>query len=95
MAQILRTDSAKRDVSAIFAYIAGDNPPAAERWLDGLDTMLGVIARFPLIGEQVDYLAPGVRRHCYGKYLLFYRPIAKGIELHRVLHGARKIEELL
>jgi toxin ParE1/3/4 len=81
-------------LSAIADFIAADNPAAAERWLDEVDQTLSVIAKYPYLGEQVDQLAPGVRRHSLGQYLLFYRPIDGGIELRRVLHGARNIETM-
>jgi toxin ParE1/3/4 len=69
-------------------------PSAAERWIDELEETLSKLASFPLIGEQVGHLAPGIRRICLGKYLVFYAPIEGGIELRRVLHGARRIEDL-
>ena len=94
MARIIRTRSAESDVIAIAGHIAADNPAAAERWVDELDETLALIAAFPLSGERVDHLAAGLRRHCYGSYLLFYRPLDDGIELRRVLHGARRIEDL-
>jgi len=94
MARIVRTESAKRDVAAIAEYIAVDNPSAAERWVDEIDQTLELIGRHPLIGERVDHLVLGVRRFSYGSYLLFYVPIDNGIELRRVLHGARRIEDL-
>jgi toxin ParE1/3/4 len=46
------------------------------------------------MGEAVDNLAPGVRRHSLGDYLLFYRLCGEGIELIRVLHGARDVDHL-
>ena len=94
MARIVRTDSAKADVLEIAAYIAADNPSAAERWVDKLDKTLSLIAKYPFMGEAVEHLAPGMRRHCLGNYLIFYTPIRDGIELRRVIHGARKIEDL-
>jgi toxin ParE1/3/4 len=94
MARVIRSASAKADVLATAEYIAADKPSAAERWVTKLDKTLGVIAKYPLMGESVDHLAPGIRRHCFGNCLLFYVPIDDGIELRRVLHGARKIEDL-
>ena len=94
MARIVRTESATADVAAIADRIAVDNPSAAERWLDEIDETLALISQFPLMGERVDHLGRGIRRHCCGNYLLFYRPTDDGIELRRVLHGARRIEEL-
>lgn len=95
MARVLRTATAKSDLSAIADFIAADNPAAAERWLNEVDHTLSVIAAYPRLGERVDDLAPGIRRHSLGQYLLYYRPIDGGIELRRVLHGARKIDNLL
>ena len=95
MARITRTDRAKYDVLAITEYIAARNPSAAERWVEELDRILHVIARQPEMGERVDHLSPDVRRHSLGNYLLFYAKIDGGIELRRILHGARKIEDLL
>lgn len=70
MARIVRSDSAKNDIQAIAAYIAADNLPAADRWLDALDKKLVLLASNPLLGELVDHLAPGIRRHGYGNYLI-------------------------
>lgn len=95
MARIVRSDAALADVLAIVEYIAADNATAAENWVAELDATLALLSQQPEIGEQVDYLAPGVRRHCLGNYLLFYKVISDGIELRRVLHGARRIEDLL
>lgn len=40
-------------------------------------------------------IAPGLRSFPVGKYLIFYRLIDGGLEIVRVLHGARDIENLL
>jgi toxin ParE1/3/4 len=93
MARVLRTESAKSDILAIYGHIATDKPSAADRWVGEVDSTLSVISHQPFLGEKVDHLATGMRRHCLGSYLLFYVPIDGGIELRRVLHGARKIEE--
>ena len=56
---------------------------------------MGLITRYPKIGEAVEHLGPGVRRQTLGDYLLFYRVAGRQIELIRVLHGARDIDRLL
>ncbi len=43
------------------------------------------------MGTSREEYGPGVRSFHVGQYLIFYRPIADGIELLRVLHGARRI----
>jgi toxin ParE1/3/4 len=94
MGHVVRTRSASADVVGISWYIAQDNPSAADQWLDDLDETLNLLAEFPEIGERVGHLSAGMRRHCFGKYLLFYVRLEDGIELRRVLHGARHIEDL-
>ncbi len=94
MPRIVRTDRACADADEIAAHIAEDNPAAAERWLEELDRVLAFLSSNPEMGERVDYLAPGVRRHCLGNYLVFYVPISGGIEFRRALHGSRKIEDI-
>lgn len=79
---------------AIANYIAADNPAAAARWLDGIEEKLLSLARNPLMGEAVDDLRPGLRRFSHGRDLIFFEPRDDGIALIRVLHGARKIEDL-
>jgi toxin ParE1/3/4 len=39
----------------------------------------------------VEVIAPGVRLFPLGSYLIFYRPLNDGIEVARLLHGARHI----
>ncbi len=79
---------------AIAEYIARDNPAAAARWLDKIEGTLSLLASYPLMGEPVDHIRPGLRRLCQGSYLLFYEPLQDGIGLVRVLHAARDVADL-
>ena len=45
----------------------------------------------PEVGRQRPDLAPNLRSLPAGNYVIFYRPIPDGIQLIRVLHGARDI----
>jgi toxin ParE1/3/4 len=94
MARVGRFRQAEEDLLAIAEYIAKDNPAAAVRWLDQIEEKLCLLAKQPFMGEAVDHIRPGLRRFTHGKYLIFYEPHDFGICLVRVLHGARKIEEL-
>jgi toxin ParE1/3/4 len=53
-----------------------------------------LLASNPYLGEAVDDLRPGLRRFSHGNYVIFYEPRETGIGLIRVLHGARRIEDL-
>ena len=64
---------------------------AADRLIDQFDSTLNVIASAPQIGRSVEDLAPNLRTFPIGSYLIFYRPMEDGIQLIRVIHGARDI----
>jgi toxin ParE1/3/4 len=41
-----------------------------------------------------EELAPGIRSFPFGPYIIFYRVVTGAIEIVRVLHGARDIENI-
>ena len=49
----------------------------------------------PESAEAVPYIAPDVRRSSVGNYVIYYRPIHHGIQVLRILHGARQPEDLV
>jgi toxin ParE1/3/4 len=95
MARVDRFRRAEEDLLAIAEYIARDSPMAAARWLEQVEKKLELLATHPLLGEAVDHLHPNLRRFTHGSYLIYYEPQPLGITLVRVLHGARRIEDLL
>lgn len=92
MARVLRRPRAAEDIAAVWDFIADDNPDAADHWVDQLDTQLRLLATQPLMGRARDELAPGIRSFPFGRYLVFYLPIGDGIDVVRVLHGARDVD---
>ena len=60
-----------------------------------LDETLEVWATQPMMGRGREELAPGVRSFAFGKYVVFFSPLPDGIDVVRVLHGARDIEATL
>jgi len=63
----------------------------ADAWVDRLDAKLRLLAPQPLMGRSRDELSPGVRSLPFGRYVIFYLPLADGIDVVRVLHSARSI----
>ena len=94
MAKILLKPQAETDLIEIWVYIAQDNPTAADQLLNTIDDKCLTLAESPLIGKARDELVPGVRSFPVGNYVLFYQLTEDGIEIIRVLHGARDIETL-
>ncbi|HTV48989.1 MAG TPA: type II toxin-antitoxin system RelE/ParE family toxin [Phycisphaerae bacterium] len=95
MPVIYRSALAETDYREIWRYIARDNPDAADQLLRYMDAKLELYANKPQMGTKYEKLAPGLRGFPVGNYLLFYRIIPDGIELVRVLHGARKLKRLI
>jgi toxin ParE1/3/4 len=48
-----------------------------------------LLADNPGMGLARDDLRPGLRRFTHARYLIYYRPIRGGIEVVRLVHGAR------
>jgi toxin ParE1/3/4 len=95
MSRVLRTPLADQDLEDIWFFIAQDNVPAADRLLDTLNRSINVLAKNPNIGPSRPDIAKDLRYHPIRSYLLLYRIIKDGIEIVRVVHGARDLFHLL
>lgn len=94
MSRILRTLRSKQDYVDIWSYIAADNQAAADRLIEKLDAALDLLATAPGLGPRREEFGSGIHSFPVGHYLIFYRPIEDGIELIRVLHGARNLPSI-
>jgi toxin ParE1/3/4 len=94
MSDITLDRAAKKDLVEIWHYIAKDNLQAADRMLDRIREGFEVLARFPKGGTARPELAPGLRCYSVGNYVIYFRPGKTGIEIARVLHGARDVNSL-
>jgi len=93
MPTILKSRQARADLLDIGEYIFGQShsEETAHRVLDAIDEKCQFLARNPFAAEARPDLAPQLRASPVGSYVIFYRPIDDGIEVVRVLHGARDI----
>ena len=94
MSVIERTAQAEEDLLEIWIYIAQDNPGAADRVLDDIEERFYALANNPLIGRSRPDIAPELRYFSVGKYLILYRTVSDGIQIVRVIHGARDLPHL-
>lgn len=86
---------AQEDLIEIWSYIAQFSEEAADKIIDAIYQKADLLARSPYMGKERSELHPCLRSFVIEKYVLFYRPIDNGIEVVRVLHGARDIDQLL
>ncbi len=86
---------AEADLAGIVRYIASDNPEAARRWLDDMARHCENLGLMPGIGVARPDIRPDLRLLPVGRYLILYEMSADGVDIVRVLHSARRWEELL
>lgn len=89
MPRIVLSPLAQADIDEIWDYIARDNTRNADRFIDRIEQRFGLLATDPRLGVACQDLRPGLRRFGYARYLIYYRLIRGGIEVVRVIHGAR------
>jgi toxin ParE1/3/4 len=94
MAQLLFRPSAERDLDEIWDYIAINNSDKAEKVLRNLYAKMGTLAHNPYLGRERKDLETGLRSFPVGSYIVFYYPLPDGIDVLRVLHGARDIPDI-
>ena len=92
MAQVARRPLAAADILEIWDYIAEDSLDEADLWVDRLDEKLGLLATQPSMGRARNELAAGLRSFPFGRYVVFYVPLADGIDVVRVLHSSRDVD---
>jgi toxin ParE1/3/4 len=98
---IIQRAEAQEDPAEAFAYIGQNNLDVALRFIRAAENPFQQLAMMPGIGERFLSVRPelaGVRRTAisgFRKYQVYYRPIEDGIEILRVLHGARDVEGIL
>jgi toxin ParE1/3/4 len=92
---------AKLDLLQHFIYIGKHNLDATERFLATVEEALQNLLSMPGMGRRREFHKPelsDVRSWVvtgFKNHIIFYREIEDGIEVVRVLHGARDIEAVL
>ncbi len=94
MAKFRLSGPAEHDLDEIWLYIARDDPNAADRLINAVVEAMALLAENPKMGRARNELGPSLRGIPVGNYLIIYRPMENGVEVVRVMHGARNIQAL-
>ena len=98
--RVIRRSAAKQDVVELGVYLARDSLAVARRFRDSVKETLQFLLAVPEMGSPWEKTAPkypGLRWwpvKGFPNHLIFYRPISQGIEVLRVLHASRDLEQL-
>ncbi|MFH1741440.1 MAG: type II toxin-antitoxin system RelE/ParE family toxin [bacterium] len=96
--RIIIASEADRDLDDQFDYLAQESMEAAVRLLRAAQEAFKRLLQMPQMGSPRIFQNPDLRHlrmwpiPGFEKHLIFYRPTETGIEIIRVLHGARDIE---
>ena len=84
---------ADQDLDEIAEYLGERSPEAAVRVLEALHETFTVLGQSPHLGTLRDDLRPHLRvfrcRKPADSYLVFYFPLADGVEISTVIHASR------
>ena len=88
------------DLISIFDWIADDSPLNAAAFIDMLDQRIGNLETHPLLGRipgDDKLQSSGYRVLVIESYPVFYivRGKTPSVEIHRVVHGSRNLDDII
>lgn len=86
--------SAGADLDDIWQYISERDEEAAEKFIRDLIGKFQLLAENKEIGKRQDDFIVEMRMFPFINYNIYYFTNDDGVEIYRVLHGRRNIEEL-
>lgn len=94
MASYQLSPDALTDLENVWSYIGLDNPDAADRVLEAVHQTVRLLSRSPELGvirrlPSSDLLIRSMTVRRYPNYIIYYHPASDGVQVLRVLHGAR------
>ena len=102
MPEVRLSGPARKDLLHIWEYIASDNIDAADWVRHAIFRAFERLASMPELGPRTRFANSRLKNvrfwpvPRFRQYLIFYRPHAKGgVEIVRILNGARDIAALL
>lgn len=100
--RILKKPQVEFDLIDIFSFIAQDKQGPAVRFLQTAEETFAFLAANPLAGQRWESPHPELADvrvvsmpKAFRSYLVFYRPIVRGVEILTVLHGSRDLNMIV
>lgn len=92
--EVVLTAAAVADLSDLWSWIAADDPAAADRFTESLQTKAIALGANPRMGRRREDLGPGVRSFPFRRYVILYRVTAEKLQVPRIVSGYRDLEGL-
>lgn len=95
MTQILFTPLAKQDLQEIWLCLAENgNSEIAKKFPSAVKKKCETVSKFPEMGQVRHEYLLHLRSFPFNKYVIFYLPIEDGIEVLRIVHSSRDIQQI-
>ena len=94
MPRVIFSPIARADLQEIWDYIAEDSVFQADRLTDKFRVKFEHLAKWNTLGRPRPELGKECRSYPFGKYCFYFRPLEDGIEVIRVLHSARDLDQI-
>jgi toxin ParE1/3/4 len=91
---MVKRPRALADLGEIWSFTADDSIVNADAFAARIDETFQLLARQPRMGRPRPELGSDIRSFVVSSYVIFYCLGGDGIEIIRVLHGARDIEAI-
>jgi toxin ParE1/3/4 len=101
MPNLIKRPIVIQDLIDIATYISYENLDAGDRFLYAAESTFQLIAKAPGIGRLSGFISPEVSQvrqypvKGFKNYLILYELTADTIDVIRVLHGSRNLEQTL
>jgi toxin ParE1/3/4 len=100
--RVLKKPQVEFDLIDHFSFIAQDKQGPADRFLQAAEETFAFLAAHPLAGQKWESPLPELADirvfslpRTFRNYLVFYRPIDRGVEILTVLHGSRDLSTII
>lgn len=101
-AELLWTPQAREDLIEIYTYIGLDNPSAAERIFDAIQSKTEMLIEYPRLGVRRSDIRRSTRMLIEGPYLILHQThpdtdegLIDQVEIVRIIDGRRNLKNLL
>ncbi len=86
------------DLVSIFDWITNDSPDNVTAFVEKLDQCIGNLKTHPFLGHvprDEKLKIAGYRTLVIESYLVFYIIRGRTVEIHRVVHGSRNLDDII
>jgi toxin ParE1/3/4 len=94
MGEVRYTRRAREDLLEIWEWLASDGPATADRVYDAIEKRCDSLRHHAQLGRPRPEIGEGVRSLVIERWLAFYRIVKDGVQVVRIVDGARDLSKL-